>query len=208
MKPPGLYLIGLTGNIACGKSSVVSMLGSLGAATLDADQVTRRLQMPGTPVYQQIVETFGPDILAAPGGALDRQKLAAIVFNDPAALHRIEQIVHPAVHAELVAWLAQVARDSSRPVAVIDAIKLLEDGWKPHCNAVWVVTSTPEQQMQRLIETRGMSKEEARQRIAAQPPQADKVAQADLVIDNSGTLEQTRAQVEAAWQHIIFPQEG
>jgi len=170
--------------------------------------VTRRLQMPGTPVYQQIVETFGPDILAAPGGALDRQKLAAIVFNDPAALHRIEQIVHPAVHAELVAWLAQVARDSSRPVAVIDAIKLLEDGWKPHCNAVWVVTSTPEQQMQRLIETRGMSKEEARQRIAAQPPQADKVAQADLVIDNSGTLEQTRAQVEAAWQHIIFPQEG
>lgn len=204
MKPPGLYLIGLTGNIACGKSSVVALLASLGATTLDADQVTHRLQAPGTPVYQQIVKAFGPNILTTPGGTLDRQKLGAIVFNDPAALRRIEQIVHPAVHAELVTWLEQVARAGDQPVAVIDAIKLLEAGWKPHCDTVWVVTSTPDQQMQRLIETRGMSAAEARQRIAAQPPQAHKVAQADLVIDNSGTLEETRAQVETAWMRL-FP---
>jgi dephospho-CoA kinase len=92
--------------------------------------------------------------------------------------------------------------DPRSHVAVIDAIKLLESGWKPLCDAIWVVTCTPEQQIERLIATRGMSTAEARTRLAAQPPQADKVAQANLVIDNSGTLEQTRHQLEAAWRGV------
>ena len=217
MKHPNLYLIGLTGGIACGKSTVLTILAELGAHTIDADQVTHRLQQPGTPVYQQIVDAFGPDILVSPDGPLDRRKLGAIVFNDPVALQRLEQIVHPAVHATIVAWLDQSAdqapqRCSDTPtpapprhIAVIDAVKLLEAGWKKDVDAIWVVTCAAEQQVKRLIRTRGMSEAEARQRIAAQPPQSSRIAQADVVIDNSGTLEQVWAQIEAAWQKIVEP---
>lgn len=200
-----LYLIGLTGNIACGKSTVLGLLEQRGAAVIDADRVTHELQQPGQPVYQQIVQAFGAGILLEPGGPIDRRRLGAIVFSDPAELRRLEQIVHPAVRATLAAWLEQQSAQASpqRPrVAVIDAIKLLESGWRPLCNAVWVVTCRPEQQEARLVSTRGMTPEEARTRIAAQPPQEQKVALADLVIDNSGSLAETAAQVAAAWETI------
>jgi dephospho-CoA kinase len=229
----GIYLIGLTGNIACGKSTVLDLLHERGAHVLDADQVTRELQAPGQPVYHAIVDAFGPGILSAPAGPIDRRALGAIVFADPAALRRLEQIVHPAVRAYINVWLEEVAIQSrtdkvtrrqgdkvalqqdqahitpSPPhpltpstVAVIDAIKLLEGGWKQICDAIWVVTCLPEQQLARLIATRNMREDEARTRIAAQPPQVDKVAQADVVIDNSGSLEATRRQVDAAWRAI------
>ncbi len=204
-----IYLIGLTGNIACGKSTVVAMLRELGAHVIDADRVTHTLQQPGEAVYDQIVAAFGAGILSAAGGPIDRRALGAIVFNDPAALRQLEQIVHPAVRARIRGWLEAVATDYARQpatahptVAVIDAIKLLEAGWKPLCDAIWVVSCPPEQQLARLITTRGMSEDEARTRIAAQPPQAEKIAQASVVIDNSGTIDQTRAQVAAAWQAI------
>jgi dephospho-CoA kinase len=211
------YLIGLTGNIACGKSTVLAILRELGARAIDADRVTHELQQPGEPVYAAIVAEFGPGILVAPGGPIDRRALGAIVFADAAALRRLEQIVHPAVHARIMAWLKQLGNggwgmgdgDSHLPspiphppVAVIDAIKLLESGWKPLCDAIWVVTCTPEQQLERLMATRGMSEAEARTRIAAQPPQAEKVAQADVVIDNSGSLDSTRRQIEQAWSQL------
>jgi dephospho-CoA kinase len=213
----GIYLIGLTGNIACGKSSVLAMLEQFGARVIDADRVTYALQQPGEPVYHAIVAEFGSGILSTPDGPIDRRALGAIVFADPKALQRLERIVHPAVHARIEAWLESLGDGgwgtgvgendppSSNPhpsVAVIDAIKLLESGWKPLCDAIWVVTCTPEQQIERLVATRGLSEAEAQTRIAAQPPQADKVAQADVVLDNSGSLEETRRQVEAAWQRI------
>src|SRR5262245_36371000 len=103
-----LYLIGLTGNIACGKSSVLAMLEQLGARVIDADRVTHTLQQPGEPVYDAIVAEFGPRILSAPGGPIDRRALGAIVFADPEALRRLERIVHPAVHAQIQAWLESV----------------------------------------------------------------------------------------------------
>jgi dephospho-CoA kinase len=217
MKLPGLYLIGLTGNIACGKSSVLAMLEQLGAKVIDADRLTHVLQQPGEPVYDAIVAEFGAGILATPGGPIDRRALGAIVFADPAALRRLERIVHPAVHTRIEEWLESLGvgswelgvranqpptPNSRLPVAVIDAIKLLEAGWKPHCDAIWVVTCTPQQQIERLVATRGLSESEAQVRVAAQPPQADKVAQADVVIDNSGSLDETRRQVEAAWYSI------
>lgn len=221
MSYQGIYLIGLTGNIACGKSTVLATLRELGAQVIDADAVTHALQRPGEPVYAQIVAEFGPGVLAEPGGPIDRRALGAIVFNDPAALRRLEQIVHPAVHAHILAWLTSLSDAGGRAgnqteptsqsaprtphasqVAVIDAIKLLESGWRPLCDAIWVVACQPEQQLARLVATRGLSDAEARTRIAAQPPQAAKVAQADVVIDNSGTLEGTRRQIEAAWQAI------
>jgi dephospho-CoA kinase len=198
----GLTLVGLTGNIACGKSTVVAMLRELGAAVIDADAVTHELQRPGQPVYAAIVEAFGPGVIEAPGGPLDRRALAAIVFADPAELRRLEAIVHPAVRAHIWAWIDGQAAARPGSVAVVDAIKLLEAGWREACDSIWVVTCRPEQQLARLVATRGMSEAEARRRIEAQPPQADKVAQADVVIDNSGDLAATRAQVEAAWARL------
>ncbi len=205
------YLIGLTGGIACGKSTVVAMLAALGARTLDADRVTHKVQQPGTPVFEQIVAAFGPEVVA-PNGALDRRKLGALVFSDPAQLRRLEQIVHPAVRAEIRAFIDEAGRGGgystrlgtlARPVVVLDAIKLIESGWIKECQQVWVVTCPEEQQVERLMTTRGMSEAEARQRIAAQAPQASRLAHATVVIDNGGTQAQTRAQVEAAWQTVL-----
>ncbi len=212
MKHPNVYLIGLTGGIACGKSTVLAMLAALGARTIDADRVTHRVQQPGTPTYQQIVAAFGPQILVTPGGIIDRRKLGALVFSDPAALRRLEQIVHPAVHQEIRGFIESVGkaggygtrlRPIDRPVAVIDAIKLIEAGWGQEADQVWVVTCPPEQQVERLMSTRGMSEAEARQRVAAQPPQQSRLAQANVVIDNGGSQAHTRAQIEAAWQNVI-----
>lgn len=213
-KPSDLYLIGLTGNIACGKSTVVNMVAALGAQTIDADKVTHQVQEPGTHIYNAIIETFGTHIVTHPNGPIDRRALGNIVFRDPQALQRLEAIVHPAVHAEIQAWLQRaVAHHATHtssnpnplagPVALIDAVKLLEAGWKAYCDAVWVVTCTEAQQIERLIHTRGMREDEARQRIAAQPPQASRIAHADVVIDNSKTLDNTRRQVETAWQQIV-----
>jgi dephospho-CoA kinase len=210
-KHPGIYTIGLTGGIACGKSTVLAMLAALGARTIDADRVTHRVQQPGTPVYQQIIATFGPGIAGA-GGTIDRRKLGAIVFSDPARLRQLEQIVHPAVRAEIRAFIAEVGRSGgyatrlgrlSQPVVVIDAIKLIESGWVAECDQVWVVTCPTEQQVERMMSTRGMSEDEARQRIAAQAPPESRLAHATVVIDNGGSQIQTRAQVDAAWQAVL-----
>jgi dephospho-CoA kinase len=206
---PAIYLIGLTGGIACGKSSVLEILTSLGARTIDADQVTHQLQQPGTRVYQQIVATFGREITGA-DGAIDRRKLGAVVFQDPARLRQLEQIVHPAVRADMHATLAeanQAAHDaggSERPVVVIDAIKLIESGWAAACDQVWVVTCSTEQQIERMVTTRKLSEGEARARIAAQADPASRLPYAHLVIDNSGSRAQTRAQVETAWQQLAL----
>lgn len=218
-----MYIIGLTGNIACGKSTVLHELERRGAAVIDADTVTRQLQEPGQQVYRQIVEAFGSGVVTMPGGPIDRKALAAIVFTDPPALKRLESIAHPAVREFIFAWLeeqgvrgrgpgmrseqSQTLTPDPRPLLVIDAIKLLESGWKTQVNAVWVVTCTPEQQLHRLMQTRGMSEQEAQMRIAAQPPQTEKVVQADVVIDNSGTLEKTLEQIETAWNAVLFHRE-
>ncbi len=217
MKHPGIYLIGLTGGIACGKSTVLAMLAALGARTIDADRVTHRLQQPGTPVYQAIVNTFGSQIVTTPGGPIDRRKLGAIVFNDPEALKRLEAIVHPAVRAEIRRFLDEVAgagkyatrlRPVERPIVVIDAIKLIESGWADECDQVWVVTCPVEQQIERLMTTRGMSLAEAQARVAAQPPQESRFSRAHVIIDNGGSQAQTRAQVEAAWQQALIASHG
>lgn len=205
MKHPDVYLIGLTGGIACGKSTVLTMLADLGARTIDADRVTHELQAPGMPVYEQIVAAF-PEAVPEPGAPLDRRRLAALVFSDPQRLRQLEQIVHPAVRVELRKFIEAVGRAAGaaeRPVVVIDVVKLIESGWVKVCDEVWVVTAPEEQQVARLMATRGMSEAEARQRIAAQAPQADRLAHATVVIDNGGSLDATRAQVETAWRAML-----
>ncbi len=191
-------LIGLTGNIATGKSTVAAMLAELGAQTIDADQVAHQVMRPGRAVYQQVVDAFGQRVVA-PGGGIDRQALAGIVFGDSEALRRLERIVHPAVAVEVDRRIAQAR---SR-VVVVEAIKLIEAGMAQWCETLWVTWCRPEQQIERLMEGRGLSRSQAWQRVRAQPPQGEKVAAADVVIDTSGSLSQTRQQVEKAWQDSV-----
>lgn len=205
---PHLYLIGLTGNIGCGKSTVTRLLLTRGAVVCDADQVTRQVMQPGQPAYAAIVADFGQSIVSMPGGALDRPALGRIVFADPIALRRLEAIVHPATRMVIEAWLAEqdtdAAKAGQRQVAVVDAIRLIEGGYPAFCDAVWVVICDEREQLRRLVEQRGMSSDDARQRIAAQPPQSQKVAVADIVIDNSGSIAETEQQVAAAWATLAI----
>jgi dephospho-CoA kinase len=192
-------LLGLTGNIASGKTTVGHMLLELGAARyIDADQVVHQLYEPGQPIYDGVVAAFGAKILT-PEGAIDRRRLGNIVFNDAEALRRLEAIVHPAVGAAIAAQIQAEAPDA---VLVLDAVKLLEGGTGALCKSRWLVICNEEQQLRRLIERDGFSDEEARARLRAQPPLAPKLALVDEVIDNSGTLAATRAQVEAAWERF------
>lgn len=200
------YLIGLTGNIACGKSTVVRRLAELGAETIDGDQVVHALMEPGGPIWAAVRDGFGPGVIA-PDGRIDRRALAAIVFSDPAELARLEALSHPPVVAYALARVPEAAARGVR-VLVIDAIKLIESGLADHCDTLWVVTCDPAQQLARLMARNGFDEAEARRRIAAQPPQAEKVARADLVIDNSGSPEATIAQVDAAWGRIARRADG
>ncbi|MBA3471314.1 MAG: dephospho-CoA kinase [Herpetosiphonaceae bacterium] len=198
-----MYLIGLTGNIACGKSTVVAMLRELGAVVCDADAVVHAVQAPDGAAYAPIVAAFGPKILVAgrDGSPIDRAALGRIVFSDPEKLRLLESLVHPAVRTVMGEWLA-AQQAAGVQVAVIDAIKLIESGWPALCDAVWVVTAPPAQQLARLMGERGMSAADAEQRIAAQNSQAGKIAVANVVIDNSGSLEQTQAQVMRHYHQI------
>jgi dephospho-CoA kinase len=190
--------VGLTGNIATGKSTVARMLADLGAEAIDADQVTREVMRAGTPVHAAIVGTFGPEALA-PDGEIDRQRLGEIVFADPAALARLEAIVHPTTLAAIGCRIAASAVD----VVVVEAIKLIEAGMADGYDSVWVTTCRPDQQIARIMRARGLSQAEAEQRVQAQPPQEEKIARADVVIDTSGTLAQTRQQVREAWECLV-----
>ena len=193
------YIIGLTGNIACGKSTVVQTLADAGVHTIDADAVTRHLQQPGQPVYDAIVTAFGTGILL-PDGTLDRKALGAIVFADPVQLTRLEHLIHPVVRQHILDWLAALPSGSPAvpTIAVIDAIKLIESGWPAHCDAVWVVTAPRESQISRLMQTRGLSEADAILRIDAQAPQAAKAARADVVFANTGALDSLQTLVRSA----------
>ena len=185
--------IGVTGNIACGKSTVVGILRAAGAETIDADEVYASLVTPGAPLLRAIAQRFGAAIVA-PDGSLDRRALANIVFTDPAALADLDRIVRPPVVTEV---LRRAERARSR-VVVIDAIKLIESGLADRCDEVWVVTCGPEQQVERLMARNRLERESAERRIAAQAPVAEKLAHAERVVDNDGDLDATRRQVEDA----------
>ena len=192
---PRKLIIGLTGNIGTGKSTVLGYLAAKGALVLDADKLAHRAIEPGMPGYGGVVAAFGPGILLA-DGTVDRAALGRTVFGDPARLAELEAIVHPAVFA-----LAQkTIADSDAPIVIVEAIKLLEAGnLRRLCREIWVVTSQPDLQLQRLMESRGMGAEEARLRLAAQSPQEEKVRQATRVIANDGTVEELYAALDVVW---------
>ena len=206
----GLYVVGLTGNIATGKSTVAAMLKRLGARVLDADVLAHQLMQPGAVAYDRVVAEFGVEMLQ-PDGAIDRKRLGARVFADVDALARLEAIVHPAVIAEKERLLAEWQHDGGGHLVVVEAIKLIESGMHRQCDELWVVTSPREQQVERLMASRGLSKDEAELRVDAQSPQIDKAMQGDVVIANDGSLEQLADRVTAEWgrvSHLVGSREG
>ncbi len=194
----GKYVIGLTGNIGTGKSVVRRMLEHQGAYGIDADALGHRAIAKGAPGYQQVIEMFGRWVVG-PDGEINRARLGKVVFADKDALAILESIVHPLV-VRAIDWTIQRA---TQPVIVIEAIKLLEANLHTACDSVWVVIAPPEVQLARLVQKRGMSEAEARQRIMAQPPQEQKVAAANVVIHNAGAFEDTWKQVLGAWQKFV-----
>jgi dephospho-CoA kinase len=193
----------LTGNIACGKSTVLRQLKELGALTIDADKRIHDILRPHGPAYWPVLGEFGPSILTE-NGEIDRRALGRIVFSDPEKLRRLEEIEHPIVRR----IINDDIDEADEPIVVLDAIKLIEAGWADMCDAVWVVTCKREQQIERLIKTRDYTPEEAEMRVNAQSPQEEKVARADVVIDNSGTLEETHEQVLKAWNALKGKEES
>jgi dephospho-CoA kinase len=194
---PNKYVIGLTGNIAVGKSVVRQMLQHLGAYTIDADGLSHQAMQPGAPAYRPIIETFGQFILDQ-DKRINRAMLGNIVFSSPDALAKLEAIIHPVV-GQAVNTLVSRARQR---VVVIEAIKLLEGDLANAVDSVWVVHASPQTQYLRLIQKRKMTEAEAKQRILAQTPQKDKLAKAHVVIRNDGNVEETWHQVQAEWNRI------
>ncbi|RJP50543.1 MAG: dephospho-CoA kinase [Anaerolineaceae bacterium] len=193
----GKYIIGLTGNIATGKSVVRRMLEHLGAYSIDADSLAHRAIAKGAPGYQPIIDLFGKWILGS-DGEIDRSKLAGLVFRDAKALEQLENIVHP-----LVGQAADIfIRRASQRVVVIEAIKLLESEMKTYCNAIWVTYAPENVQVERLVRKRGMTREQAQERVHAQSPQNEKVAAAGVVIRNTGSYDDLWKQVTEAWKQV------
>lgn len=195
---PGKFVIGLTGNIATGKSVVRRMLEHLGAYTIDADALTHRTYAKGAPGYQQVIDKFGKWIVSK-DGEIDRSKLGNLVFNDSEAMHQLEAIVHPLVRQAS----EMLIKRATQSVVVVEAIKLLEGELRNVCDSIWVTNAPEEVQVERLIRKRGFKREQALERIHMQSPQSAKVAVANIVVTNTGSYDDLWRQVNAAWKEIV-----
>jgi dephospho-CoA kinase len=194
--------VGLTGGIASGKSTVVRMLLEKGAIVIDHDRLAHFAYEPGGPSYEAIVEGFGREILA-PDGKINRKKLGAIVFKNPERLKDLNGIVHPVVLSGWKKKLAEIERQNPRAVVISDVPLLIEVGWQKEVDVVLLVYAAPEVQVERVKERNGHTLEEARERLAAQMHMNEKRQYADLVIENSGTLDELQKQVDAMWERLL-----
>ncbi len=190
------HLIGLTGQIGSGKSTVLEMLREKGATVLDADQVTHDVMLPGQPAFSRIHATFGGRAILADDGTIDRAKLGQKVFGDPRALRQLEQIVWPQVIARILDVRAGLFDEST---LVVEAVKLLESPLATVCDEIWVTVAPPATLVARVA-GRGMSEREARLRLSAQPSEAEYRRRATTVLVNSGDVNELRRQVEEAWR--------
>ncbi len=194
-------ILGITGNIASGKSTIAGAFVKLGAAMVDADLLAREVVAPGSPVLQQLVERFGADVLLG-NGELDRERLGQLVFADPAARRELNRIMHPAIAKLATARLQKLKRTSGIPLVVYEAPLLFEAKAENRVDKVLVVKIDPQVQLERLMQRDDLDETSARQRIKAQMPQDEKLVRADFVIDNSGTLAAALQQVEECWQQL------
>lgn len=205
-KWPGIRVIGLTGGIASGKSTVSEILAGLGAAIIDADVLSREVTMPGSEGLRRIRETFGDKVIS-PDGTLNRRKLGAIIFRDEDARNKLNSIVHPLViertEQELRCLQDEARKSGKLTVAVVDAPLLFEAGVDAICDEVWVVAVSRETQAERLMKREDYTLEEALSRIDAQMPLHEKEKRATHIIDNEGTTEETRERVLELWERLF-----
>jgi dephospho-CoA kinase len=196
--------VGLTGGVACGKSTVAKMFADLGAKIIDADTIAHELYRPGHEVLQELVRHFGTEILK-PDGELDRPKLATLVF-DGGRVEELNKIVHPAVIRQQEQWMRALGEKDPYAVAIVEAALILEAGAKDRFDRIMVVTCKPGQKTTRFAQRTGMSADAARadveRRNKAQMPDEEKARRADFVIDNSGAVEETRHQVERIYSEL------
>jgi dephospho-CoA kinase len=195
-------LVGLTGSIATGKSTVSRMFAHLGARVLDADLLARDVAMPGQPAYLEIVEEFGQAVVQE-DGTLDRKALGAIVFAEPARRKRLEEITHPAIAARQQRILSLLEEEAFEGIVIWDVALLFETGGVAKVDRVVVVYADPETELARLIARDGMTEADARARIASQMPVAEKAKRAHYVIDNSGERAHSERQVKAVYEALL-----
>jgi dephospho-CoA kinase len=195
-------VIGLTGGIGAGKSTVAGMLAELGAVVIDADKIGHEIYRPGTDGFHRVVEAFGADMVAA-DGTIDRRKLGARVFGDPAALARLNGLVHPLIGDEIRRRIqsALAEGETTRRPIVIEAAIMMEAGWR-FFDRIWVVVVAREVAIARVTASRGLSRAEVEQRIDAQLSNEERRRIADVVIENDGTPAELRAKVEGAWREL------
>jgi dephospho-CoA kinase len=198
--------VGLTGGIAAGKSVVGEMFAALGAHVIQADEIAHQLMQPGNPVYQEVVAHFGAGILD-PGGTVNRARLAELAFGSkPSRVQELNQIVHPAVIRRQEEWMKQVAERDPHAIALVEAALILEADMAKRLNRLIVVTCHPEQRIERWARRLNVDEETARRevsrRMAAQLPDGEKIKAADFVVDNSGSLDETRRQVKEIYAEL------
>jgi dephospho-CoA kinase len=198
---------GLTGGVACGKSTVARFFQDLGARIIEADRVGHEFLEPDAPSYQEIISTFGKESLDS-AGRIDRRKLGARVFADPQQLHRLNAIVHPRLIAGLEELAVEEKKRNPHAVVIVDAALIFEWGFAGALRKVIVAWCRPEQQEERLMAKAGVSREQAEQRIQSQMPAEEKRRRADYLVDCSGTLEYSRAQAEAIYTELVGIVEG
>jgi dephospho-CoA kinase len=199
MKP---ITIGLTGGIGSGKSTAAKILAELGAPVIDADKVGHEIYQPGTPAYRELINAFGEGILA-PDRTIDRRRLGPIVFADPAALKRLNAIVHPKMFARMGEMVAAMRRGGETRPIVIEAAILIEANWQPLFDEIWLVTASRERVIERVERDRGLKPEQTEARIRAQLPDEERHKYATSVIRNDDTFEELRAAVTRMWQDAL-----
>jgi dephospho-CoA kinase len=197
-----MLTIGLTGGIGSGKSTVTKILADLGAPIIDADKVGHAIYLPGGPAYDDMIGAFGEGILA-PDRTIDRKKLGPIVFADPAALKRLNSIVHPKMFARMREMVGAMRAGGERKPIVIEAAILIEANWQPLFNEIWLVVTSRERVIERVERDRAMAREQTEARIKAQLSDDERREHAALVITNDGTVDELRAKVTEAWRAAL-----
>jgi len=195
-------VVGLTGGIGAGKSTVASLLAELGAEVIDADRIGHQAYRPGSEGFARVVEAFGPGVVG-PDGAIDRRALGALVFADPAARARLDALVHPLIAAEVGRRIAAARAEGFARPLVVEAAILLEAGWSPLVDRVWVVSTRRENAIARVMAARRMTRAEVERRLDAQMSDAERRRHADQVLENDGSPAALRAAVEAAWRSLV-----
>lgn len=202
-----MHVVGLTGGIACGKSTVSRWLREkYNLPVLDADVIAEELAAPGNALWQSYVERYGAERALLPDGKLDRSAIGQIIFADPNERAWVDRMAHPLIRAEAVRRLTAL-RNEKHPAVILDVPLLFEAGWDDMVDEIWVVYADEATEIARLMERNGLSEPFARQRIASQMPLAEKKQRANVVIDNTGDLEAMQIQVAAAWQALLNARE-